>query len=124
MTAVVNENGKALNFVLVEGQEHDVISAIEALENVEGKIVLGDKAYDCARLRSFVRENGGLDNMPNKANRVSEYICVKSVGKIRHLVENYFCRIKRFRRVNTRYDKLPETCMAFVTIATLADYMR
>jgi len=42
----------------------------------------------------------------------------------RHVVENFFARIKRLRRVATRYDKLSETFLAFVTFAAVLDWLR
>ena len=46
----------------------------------------------------------------------------KDVGKLRRKAENIFCRIKRYRRVNTRYDQLPITYMGFVILSAIADY--
>jgi transposase len=56
--------------------------------------------------------------------RNKEVFYLVELGRDRHLVENFFGRIKRHRRVSTRYDKLPETFLAFVSLAALADWVR
>lgn len=84
--------------------------------------MLADKAYDTNEIRKYLEDNGAFAVIPPKQNRISEIAYDKEIGKLRHAVENFFCRIKRYRRVNTRYDQLPETYMGFVTLSALADY--
>jgi transposase len=62
--------------------------------------------------------------IPPKANRKIQYYYNKELYKHRHVIENFFGRIKIYRRVATRYDKLAETYLGFVTIAAILDWLR
>jgi transposase len=71
-----------------------------------------------------VFDNGGFPNITGRRNRKVQPFYLKEVGKRRHVVENFFVRIKRFRRVCTRYDRLAETYLSFVFLAALMDWLR
>ncbi len=62
--------------------------------------------------------------IPPKKGRKNEVFYISEIGRNRRVVENFFARVKRHRRVNTRYDRLAETFMAFVSLAALADWIR
>jgi transposase len=68
--------------------------------------MLGDKAYDSAEYRSELKARGTKPNIPNKSNRKKKFRFSKVCYRKRHLIENAFCRLKDFRRIATRYDKL------------------
>ncbi|MCH6259436.1 IS5 family transposase, partial [Puniceicoccaceae bacterium K14] len=125
LSVAVNLIGRPLSIKLVPGNEHDSKSALDTLCGlVGGNFVLADKAYDTNNIRQRVREWGGFAVIPPKSNRKEKIEYDKEVGKIRHRVENFFCRIKRFRRIATRYEKLPETYLGFVTIAAISDWVK
>jgi len=121
LSAVTNGNGKLVNLKLVPGNEVDIKSAVEVLGEVAGFVVLGDKGYDSDTIREHILNKGGIANIPGRKNRKTNPFYVKVVGKRRHVVENFFGRIKRFRRVCTRYDRLAETYLSFVFLAALMD---
>ncbi len=124
ISAAVNGNGKAIKLLLVKGNEHDSVSSLELLSGcLKGLYVLADKAYDADYIRQHIKSNGGIAVIPPKKNRKEPIDYDKTVGKMRHRVENFFARIKRFRRVNTRYDKLSKTYMGFVTLSAIADWI-
>jgi len=124
LSAVTNARGKALNFDLMPGNQADITAAIRVLEDVNGKVVLGDKGYDSDELRKEIFDSGGAANIPGRENRKREVPYFSSLGKQRYVVENLFQRLKRFRRVNTRYDRLAATFMSFVNLSALADWCR
>jgi putative transposase len=68
--------------------------------------MLGDKAYDSATFRCELKARGTKPNIPNKSNRKKKFRFSKRSYRKRHLIENAFCRLKDFRRIATRYDKL------------------
>jgi len=70
----------------------------------------------------MIEEQGACAVIPPKKNRAKKIECNADVGKLRRKVENFFCRTKRYIRVHTRFEQLPETYMGFVTIAAIADY--
>lgn len=97
---------------------------MEVLGDVTDKVVLADKGYDSDNLRQGVSDGGGLAVIPGKSNRKKPAFYIPELGKRRRVVENFFARLKRNRRVNTRYDRLAETYMAFVSLAAIADWVR
>ena len=124
LNACVNGQGKPLFILLRPGNEHEILTAEGTLGDVAGKIVLADRGYDSDRLRDQIMKAGGVAVIPGKTNRKSSVFYLPEVGRRRRVVENFFSRIKRHRRINTRYDRLSETYMAFVSLAAIADWVR
>jgi len=123
LSACVNVAGRAVKIILVPGNEHDSKSFNESLpQDIEHCFVLADKGYDTDPIRTDLMQRGAFTVIPPKKNRKSVIGYDKEVGKLRHKVENFFCRIKRYRRVNTRYEQLPITYLGFVNLAAIADY--
>jgi transposase len=102
--ACVNEDGKVLRIFLRPGNEHEIRTA--ALGIVRNKVVLADRGYDSDKLRQWVKENGGIAVIPPKANRKNYVFYLSEIGRLRRVIENLFARLKRHRRVATRYDRL------------------
>ncbi|MDQ8188475.1 IS5 family transposase [Pelagicoccus sp. SDUM812002] len=125
LSAAVNTVGLALSLKLVCGNENDCTCAVDTLEgHVDGNLVLADKAYDTNAIRAYIQGLGGVAVIPPKANRKDPPEYHSGIGKLRHRVENFFCRIKRYRRIATRYDKLPVTYMGFVTLCSLIEWIK
>jgi len=120
----VNSGGKAMNIEIVPGNLHDSQCAQSTLgSNIKDCYILADKAYDSKEIRDFIVDNNGTPNIPSRKNAKNPAPYDKELGKMRHIVECYFSRIKRYRRVATRYDRLSVTYLTFVTLASLADWM-
>lgn len=118
--AVVDNDACAVAVVLSAGNEADVTVAPEVIREITGGNVVADKAYDSNAFRAAIAAQGGKPCIPPKTNRVESIPYSKHTYKKRHRVENFFQKIKRFRRVATRYDKLAETYFGFVLLAILA----
>ena len=84
--------------------------------------VIADTAYDCAELRDWLKERGSRSIIPNRKNRKKPYTFDAVTYKRRNVVERTFCRLKDFRRLATRYDRLDETFMATLCIAAAVAY--
>lgn len=80
------------------------------------KKLLGDRAYDSAPLRQWLTERGTKPIVPNKSNRTLPFRFDKKSYKQRHRIENAFCRLKDFRRIATRYDRLARNFLASVCL--------
>jgi transposase len=115
--AAVNEMGRPICLMLSPGNDADVSQAPMLLESFEGKLVVADKAYDSDHFRHWLSTCGSKSCIPPRANRRKPAVYSKATYRLRRLVENYFERLKRFRRVATRYDKLAETFFGFVCLA-------
>lgn len=121
---MTNQRGKLLDFVLRPGNEHEMKSVVELLGDLSDKVILADKAYDSDELRELIEKEGGVAMIPPKSNRKREIFYLPEIGKMRHVVENFFSRVKRYRRINTRYDRLSETYSSFVYLASIMDWIR
>ena len=103
------------------------------------KRMLGDKAYDSAELREELDERGTKPVIPNRCNRKQPFSFSKRLYKLRWRIESAFNRLKDFRRIATRYDRLARNYLASVCLVassrmvdlisldpstTLADFQR
>ena len=119
--ALVTENFQLIGLLLTGGQIHDSECAIELLSKVklEGKTVLGDKAFCSARIRRFIQKQGGIVCIPDKANSRTLHEFDRALYKARNVVERFFLRIKNHRRIATRYDKFALCFLNFVLLAAI-----
>jgi transposase len=92
--------------------------SIEAVaRDYEGVPFLMDRAYEGEKTRRLARADGHEPIVPSKSNRADPWEYGKGKHKKRNVVERLFRRIKEFRRVCTRYDKMDVMFMAFVQFA-------
>jgi transposase len=84
--------------------------------------LLADRGYDGDAFRAEIVERGANPVIPNKSNRVKLHRFNKRAYKGRNVIERMFCRLKDFRRIATRYDKLARNFLAGVHIAALVAY--
>ena len=110
--------GNPLDFILTPGQAHDLQGADALLPDMAAEVLLADKAFDAderviepllARGKSFV--------IPPKSNRKNPRAYDKEMYKLRHLIENFFCKLKQFRAIATRYDKTARNFLAAIHLA-------
>ena len=71
----------------------------------KGSLVIADKAYDSDKIRKSLAARGIIAVIPSRSNRRHPVPLDKERYRTRHLVENYFAKIKQFRRIATRYEK-------------------
>ncbi|WP_427901813.1 transposase [Metalysinibacillus jejuensis] len=86
---------------------------------IEGSNVLGDKAYGAKAIRDKLTSKGARYTIPPRTNAKEPWSVDWYLYKERHIVECFFNKIKHFRRVATRYDKLATSFLAFVYIAAI-----
>ncbi len=123
--ALVDAEGLPINLKLTEGQAHDGRSADDMLETVkEGMILLGDRAYDSDRLRETLKDRGAWANVKPMKHRVSPPAFSTFLYRYRNLVERFFNKLKHYRAVATRYDKMPENYLASVKLASIRIWLR
>jgi transposase len=79
--------------------------------------MLGDKAYDSAELREDLHERGTKPVIPNRCNRKQLFRFNRRIYKLRWRIESAFNRLKDFRRIATRYDRLARNYLASVCLA-------
>lgn len=118
--AIVDGLGNPVEFLLSAGNDNDCIHAIELLEkaDIAGSNILGDKAYGSKEIRTYIQSQGACYTIPPQSNISDPWPVDWWLYKERHLVECFFQKIKWFRRVATRYDKLDASFLAFVYLAS------
>jgi putative transposase len=79
----------------------------------------GDAAYDSDGLRRFLTERGTMPVIPNNPTRKRVHQFDPEAYKLRNLIERMFCRLKDWRRIATRYDKLATNFAAAVALAAI-----
>lgn len=93
------------------------------LENIKGEALLADKGYDTNYIVEAAENMGAMVVIPPKKNRIIQREYDKDLYKERNLVERLFNKIKNFRRVATRYDKLASSFMDFINIAAICIWL-
>lgn len=117
---VVDAQGLPIRLGLTAGQTHDGQIADTLLDHLSPRtIVLADKAYDADRIRELIQDQGATPNIPPKSNRKWKPCFSKRLYRERNLVERFFSKLKHFRRVATRYDKLAANFLAMVQLASM-----
>lgn len=104
--------------MISEGQRNDITCAIPLLEqiDIEGSHVLADRGYDSSHLIDYIYDHGGEPTIPSRKGAKFERRCDWWLYKERHLVEKLFLKLKAYRRIATRYDKLACTYLGFLCI--------
>lgn len=87
-------------------------------------MLLADKGYDANSLRSAVTERRAWANIPPRSNRKDPICFSPFLYRDRNLVERFFNKIKNFRRIATRYDKLAENYLAALKLAAVRIWLR
>lgn len=122
--AAVDALGNPLRLRLTPGQAHDLPQAQSLLEGIEAQAVLADKAYDADDFLEFLRKKGILIVIPQKKNRLQKREYDGFRYRERHLVECFFNKIKHFRRVFSRFDKLANKYLAFLHFVSTLIWLR
>ncbi len=123
--ALTDARGLPIKILLTPGQAHDLLGADTLLIDLgEGDILLGDKAYDADWLRQRVEAQGAAPNIPDKSNRKERHCFSKTLYKERNRIERFFNRIKHFRRIATRFEKLAQNYLAMIKLASIRIWMR
>jgi putative transposase len=118
---VVDALGNPVRIVLTQGQTHEMKVAHELLADLPaGAYVCGDRAYVSEQL-----EGQGCTNViPSNPTRATQRTIDTHLYKERCLVEHFFQRIKRYRRIAMRFEKLARNFLSFVHLAAILVWLR
>jgi transposase len=104
--------------MLTPGQAHDLTCAEQLIDSADPDALLGDKAYDADPLIDTLNQRGITPVIPPKANRKAPRACDFALYCERNLIERFFNKLKHFRAIATRYDKLAKIFLAGVQLAS------
>lgn len=115
----VDAYGFPVEFDLTGGEVHDCKAAPELIEKLPAAdYTIADKGYDSKQVRELIRKKASIPVIPRKKNSKTGNADIDwSLYKYRHLVENIFARLKHFRAIATRYDKLKRNYASMLAIA-------
>jgi transposase len=116
--------GNPVRLLAGPGQQGEVLRAAELIEGLACGHVIADRAYDAEHFHDTVLEAEAVPVVPPRPNRRRPHAYDRILYKERNLVERCFAKLKQFRRVATRYDKLLLNFMGFVTLAAISIWLR
>nr|WP_250266036.1 IS5 family transposase [Rhodovastum atsumiense] len=117
IVALVDALGNLVRFVLLPGQRHDTLGVLPLIAGLTFDALLGDKAFDVDWLRIELDGRGAAAVIPPKSNRKAAISYDKAMYRWRHLIENFFAKLKEFRAIATRYDKTDTSFQAAIYLA-------
>ena len=114
-----NQSAEEVLFKITGAEVHDSQIAPALIYDMpQAGYVVGDKGYDSQALREQIQQSGSLAVIPRKRNsKKGNGEMDWHLYKYRHLVENVFARLKHFRAIATRYDKLKRNYLNMVALA-------
>lgn len=110
--------------MLGPGQQNDMAPACDLIDGLEAEQVLADKAYDADSLCNKIEAQGGAVVIPPRRNRKIQRQYDRIAYKNRWGVEGFFAKLKQWRRIATRYDKLAENFLGFVKLASIMLWLK
>ena len=103
---MVDALGNPIDFFLTGGEAHDLVGADQLLPTMKADTLIADKAFDAdARVLQPLTAAGKTAVIPPRSNRSALRDYDRELYAARHLIENFFARIKQFRAIATRYEK-------------------
>ncbi|MEO5346057.1 MAG: IS5 family transposase, partial [Magnetococcus sp. YQC-9] len=112
--ASVDALGNPMKYILTGGQEADITQAHALIEGMNPDVVIADKGYDANHFVEAIEAKGAEPVIPPRSNRLNPREYDHHWYKDRNLVERFFNRIKQFRRIATRYEKLDKCFKAMI----------
>jgi transposase len=110
--------GNPLGFHLTVGQAHDLQGADALIDQIEAEALLADIAYDAdERVLERLKAKQCQAVIPPKSNRQQQRAYDRELYKARHLIENFFARLKQYRAIATRYDKTARNFLGAIYLA-------
>lgn len=124
LAVVVDGVGRAVALSLASGPCNDLHACRPLWSSLRGHWVIADRGFDADWFRDDLARSGAWICIPPRIGRRITYHFSPQLYRHRHTVENFFARIKRLRRIATRYEKLAAHYLAFVLFATVIDWIR
>jgi transposase len=124
---ITERRGKPIVGTVTEGQRHESPQAIPLLERMADRMwpeaVAGDKGYSSAEVRNWLLQRDVKAVIPYRADEMGPHEYDRALYRERPVIERAINRLKRYRRIATRYDKLAATFTAMVTIAMILEWL-
>ena len=116
--------GNPLHFMLTAGQRHDITCAEALIDGYNSEYVIADTSYDSMAFIESITQRGAVPVIPPRANRRDSRTYDAHLYKERHLVECFINKIKQYRRISSRFDKLAVRYMGFLSFVATIIWLR
>jgi transposase len=114
-----------VRLAITQGQASDKATAPLLLDSLQAaSVVIADRGYDWQHLIDLVRQRGGEAHIPTQRDRKQQRGVDPSIYRKRNIVERFFCKLKHFRRIATRYDKLARNFLSAVALGATRLWVR
>ena len=120
----VDALGNPLRFTLTAGQRHDITQAEALVIDLESEYVIADRSYDSDDFVQFIITNGAIPVIPPRSNRKDLREYDEYLYQERHLVECFINKIKHYRRIFSRFEKLDSRYLGFLHFAGALIWLR
>lgn len=124
INALVDPRGLPVRIVPSPGQASDKAAVPLLFDGRRAGDVVADRGYDARAILELVAALGGTAHIPTCSDRRVQRSVDRELYRKRNLVERFFCKLKHFRRVATRYEKLAANYLAAVLLAAARLWMR
>ena len=98
--------------------------ACDLIRGIPASQVLADRAYDADRLHDLIYEQGGEPVIPPRRHRKYQHAYDRIAYKQRWGIEGFFAKLKQWRRIATRYDKLAANCLGFIKLVSIMLWLK
>ena len=116
--------GNPLRFQLTGGQQHDITQAEALIIDFETEHVIGDRGYDSADFLQLILSIGAIPVIPPRSNRKTPRKYDEHLYRERHLVECFINKIKHYRHIFSRFDKLASRYLGFLSFVGALIWLR
>jgi transposase len=117
IVALTDALGNLVRFVLLPGQRFDTVGVAPLIEGIAFGALIADKAFDSDGVIAELNERGAKVVIAQHPRRTKPLDIDREMYKWRHLIENFFCKLKEFKRVALRSDKTDESFASMIHLA-------
>jgi transposase len=117
IVALTDALGNLVHFVLLPGQRCDIIGVPPLIETIAFDGLIADKAFDTNAITAELDARGAMVVISQHPGRAIKRRIDTELYKWRHLIENFFCKLKEFKRIAMRADKTDQSFSAMIYLA-------
>jgi transposase len=115
--ALTDGLGNLVRFVLLPGHRFDTVGVPPLIDGLSFRALIADKAFDSNAILADLNDRGAKIVISQHPRRAQPLPLDKEMYKWRHLIENFFCKLKEFKRIAMRADKTDQSFAAIIQLA-------
>ena len=117
IVALADALGNLVRFTLLPGHRYDTIGLPPLVEGLAFEALIGDMAFDSNAIIADLDARGAKAVIAQHPRRIPPRVIDKEMYKWRHLIENFFCKLKDFKRIAMRADKTDQSFAAIIYLS-------